>query len=195
MKKKRNPLLELEFSAEAASRLRGRQSVRTTFKLTERSIHALSILARQMGIKQKSLFDHLIDDNNALQMIAKESAGYERNDQRIAKTYVISRKTLDNLERVSTRYQAPRDALVELSIERIIPLILKEKEKHAQRKKVMKKLISYLNTGHKLLEETEELLGEDDLVFLKTLEILHSVQTGCEEVSEFIEKGKRMEQF
>ena len=42
--------------------LRGRQSVRATFKLSSRAIDALSIVAAHLGIKQKSLFDHLIED-------------------------------------------------------------------------------------------------------------------------------------
>lgn len=195
MKKRRNPLIDIEFSTEATAGLRGRQSVRTTFKLSERSIHALSILACQMGIKQKSLFDHLIDDISTLKVIAQQSADYEKKDHRVAKTYVISRKTLENLEHVSSRYQAPRDALVELSIERIIPLINREKEKHIQRKKVMKKLAAYLREGHEILTETEEMLGDDDPVFLKMLDVLRTVKNGCEEVEAFIEKGKRMEDF
>ena len=38
--------------------LRGRQSVRATFRLSEACIDAISILSAQLGIKQKSIFDH-----------------------------------------------------------------------------------------------------------------------------------------
>ncbi|MFO7496112.1 MAG: hypothetical protein R6X05_10835, partial [Desulfobacterales bacterium] len=47
--------LPLAFSDD----LRGRQSVRATFKLTESCINAIHIVAAHMGIKQKSLFDQL----------------------------------------------------------------------------------------------------------------------------------------
>ena len=47
------------------SDLRGRQSVRATFKLSEGCIEAISIVAAHLGIKQKSLFDHLGDGRNA----------------------------------------------------------------------------------------------------------------------------------
>ncbi len=40
--------------------LQGRQSVRATFRLSEACIDAISILSAQMGIKQKSIFDHLL---------------------------------------------------------------------------------------------------------------------------------------
>jgi hypothetical protein len=46
----------------SSSALRGRQSVRATFKLSEKAIGAISIVATHLGSKQKSLFDHLIDD-------------------------------------------------------------------------------------------------------------------------------------
>ena len=121
--------------------LRGRQSVRTTFKLTPRCIDALSVLAGQLGIKQKSLFDHIIDDAQALTSIAEEVENeLQLSSARVPKTYVVSRKTLEILDRVSRKYQAPRDALVEFSIERIMPLIEEEKKKHDRRKQLIEGL-------------------------------------------------------
>ncbi len=195
MRKRRNPLLDIEFSSESTADLRGRQSVRTTFKLSERSIHALSILACQMGIKQKSLFDHLIDDMRALRLIANEIEEYERKAHRVAKTFVISRKTLENLEQVSSQFKTPRDALVELSIERIIPLVIREKEKHGQRKILLEELLDYLAKGNKLLAEAEKKLGEDDPVFGKILSIVRGVENGYRDVESFVDKGKKMEEF
>ena len=52
--------------------LRGKQSVRATFKLSARAIEAMSIVAVHLGIKQKSLFDHLIEDMQSLKLIARE---------------------------------------------------------------------------------------------------------------------------
>ena len=100
--------------------LRGRQSVRATFKLSARAIDAISIVAVHLGIKQKSLFDHLIDDIRSLNIIAREIEK-DRFDQlnRVQKTYVLSRSTLSSLEETSRKYNAPRDALVEYSIERL----------------------------------------------------------------------------
>ncbi len=195
MKKRRNPLLGLEFSSKSTADLRGRQSVRTTFKLSERSIHALSILACQMGIKQKSLFDHLIDDMQALRIIANEVEEYERKTHRIAKTFVISRRTLENLEQVSSQFKTPRDALVELSIERIIPLVKREKEKHAQRIGLQEELLDYLNQGMKLYAKAETKLGKDDPVCVKLLSILRGVEHGYRDIEIYVEKGRKMEDF
>ncbi len=176
--------------------LRGRQSVRTTFKLTPRSIDALSLLAGQLGIKQKSIFDHLVDDTRALQALAREIEQRDAIDEnRVAKTYVISRKTLENLEQVSKRYQTPRDALVEFSIERILPLIQEEKNKHNKRKKLCDKLDQFLADSKELLKEADRLLDRDDPVFEQVYQVARSVRSSCDEINEIIDKGQRLEEF
>lgn len=176
--------------------LRGRQSVRTTFKLPPRSIDALSLLAGQLGIKQKSIFDHLVDDTRALQALARE---IEKRDaiaeNRVAKTYVISRKTLENLEQVCKRYQTPRDALVEFSIERIMPLLQEEKKKHENRKKLQNKLDKLLADSKSLLEDADEILDREDPVFEQIYHIARSAKNGVDAVNETIEKGRRLEDF
>ncbi len=195
MQEKTTPFFHLQYSEETTADLRGRQSVRTTFKLSERSIDALSILAGQLGIKQKSLFDHLIEDTQALRMIASEFANVGHAAQRVAKTYVISRKTLESLERVSEQYNTPRDALVEYSIERILPLLVREKEKHIKRKILVEELQEYLHRGTALLTRAENDLGSDDPVFLEILTMIRSVNSCCRELDQCVTRGAKIEKF
>lgn len=185
----------LQYSEETAADLIGRQSVRTTFKLSERSIDALSLLAAQLGIKQKSLFDHLIEDTQALQMIAREFENVGIRPQRVPKTYVISRRTLENLERVSEEFNTPRDALVEHSIERILPLLLREKEKHGRRKKLLGDLRLFLQQGSDLLERAEEQLGAGDPAYEEILAMLRAVDACCRGVEQCVSRGNRIEDF
>lgn len=195
----RNQKKSVEFvmvSETYSADLRGRQSVRTTFRLPPRYIDALSLLAGQLGIKQKSIFDHLVDDTRALQALAREIENREAIDEnRVPKTYVISRKTLENLEQVCRRYQTPRDALVEFSIERIMPLIQEEKQKHENRKKLLKKLDQFLKDSKDLLAEADELLDRDDPVFAEIYQMARAVRSGSSEINEIIEKGRRLEEF
>ena len=74
MEKKEKQRVEwgTELSLPSSADLRGRQSVRATFKLTEMAINVVNIISTHLGIKQKSLFDHLIDDTQSLDVIAKE---------------------------------------------------------------------------------------------------------------------------
>ena len=196
MRNKKKTVEFVMLSETYSADLRGRQSVRTTFKLTPRSIDALSLLAGQLGIKQKSIFDHLVDDTRTLQALAREIEQREMlEENRIPKTYVISRKTLESLDQVSKRFQTPRDALVEFSIERILPLIQEEKEKHNNRKKLVKQIDTLLADSRELLEEADKILERDDPVFEQIFQIVRSVESGHEEISRVIDRGQKLEEF
>ena len=188
-------MIHLEYLQKSTATLRGRQSVRATFKLSERSIDALSILACQLGIKQKTLFDQVVDDSESLRRIAQEFEDLKRARNRVAKTYVISRKTLEILDKVANRYNTPRDALVEFSIERIIPLIQQEKEKHQKRKVLLKELQTFSREGVKMLTKAETALGADDPVVIEMLKTMHRLMCCRETVEGFVEKGNRMDEF
>ena len=182
-------------SGSYSADLRGRQSVRTTFKLSPRCIDALSLLAAQLGIKQKSLFDHLMDDTQTLKAIARESEEVEYRANRVPKTYVVSRRTLEVLEQISRHYETPRDILVEFSIERIMPLIKEERKKHEDRKELKQKLDELLKDGRSLLERAEDKLERDDPVLEKVYQMYRSIDQGCNEIDTILEKGKRLEEF
>jgi len=190
-----NSMIDIEYSEKSTADLRGRQSVRTTFKLSERSIHALRILATQFGIKQKSLFDHLIDDIQALHVIAEASEDVDLKEGRVAKTFVVSRRTLENLEQVSNRFHTPRDVLVEFSIERIFPLLSREKKRHEKRKVLLDDLRRYLAHGNALVEKSRDELSEDDPVFDKILAMMRHVKNSYLEVEDFVKRGEMMEDF
>ena len=88
--------------------LKERQSVRATFRLSEGCIDAISIVATQMGIKQKSLFDHLAEDMDSLKSIAREIKQMKiKKHGRIQKTFVISRKSLSSLDEFPTCLMHP----------------------------------------------------------------------------------------
>jgi len=193
---KDNDIKKIPLPQPTSSDLRGKQSVRATFKLTEKSIDALNIVSVHLGIKQKSLFDHLIEDTQCLKLIAreiKEEVFSKLN--RVQKTYVLSRRTLSSLDQTSRNFNAPRDALVEYSIQRLIPVIVGEKGKHRKRKLILNEMTKHLEQGEKILEKSKKLLGEDDPVYCK----LKSAITGCNSaynsIESFVEKGDIIEDF
>jgi hypothetical protein len=176
--------------------LRGRQSVRATFKLSERAIEALSIVAVHLGIKQKSLFDHLIEDVQSLNLIAREVESERFSSlSRIQKTFVISRKTLSCLDETSKRFNAPRDALVEYSIQRLMPVINRERERHRTRKEILGDMTELLENGLELLQKSRSLLGEEDPVSVKFESAMRSLVNTHAHVKAFVEKGEIIEEF
>jgi hypothetical protein len=176
--------------------LRGRQSVRATFKLSARAIEALSIVAVHLGIKQKSLFDHLIEDAQALNTIAREiEAEQFRAMDRIQKTFVISRRTLACLDEISREFRAPRDALVEYSIQRLLPVITREREKHRKRRKLLDEINLHLEEGLKLLAKSKSSLGEDDPLTARLEAVMNYYASARGSIEHFVERGAIIEDF
>ena len=179
-----------------SAELRGRQSVRATFRISERAIDALSIVSVHLGIKQKSLFDHLIEDSDTLRLIAREIEAYEFQQlNRIQKTYVLSRKTLSSLDRAARSQNAPRDALVEYSIQRLLPIILKEREKHLMRKEILGDLTEFLKEGEKILKKSKDSLGLDDPVYDRLRAAMAGLVNAYRHIDSYVEKGKIIEEF
>jgi hypothetical protein len=181
---------------ELARDLRGRQSVRATFRLTEKAIDAISIVAAHLGIKQKSLFDHLIDDTKYLNFVANEIEQDKFSKlKRIQKTYVLSRKTMVCLDEASKNLEAPRDALVEYSVQRLMPVIEEEREKHLRHKQILEEITEYHKQGEKILKKSLDLLGQDDPVhgdFKNAMTILDSAK---KRIESFVEKSEIIENF
>jgi len=176
--------------------LRGRQSVRATFKLTEGCIETISIVATHLGIKQKSLFDHLVEDAGSLKSIAREIQNIKLAKQgRIQKTFVISRKSLLLLDKVSKNFNAPRDALVEYSVQRLLPIIAKERHKHYKRKEILGEIASHFKEGEKLLKKIRDLLGFEDPIYYKFESVMNIYENARNNIESFIEKSKIIEDF
>ena len=195
-KRKNSPFEEISLPLPSPADLRGRQSVRATFKLSARAIDVLSIVATQLGIKQKSLFDHLIEDVKSLNAIANEieDEAFSALD-RIQKTFVVSRRTLSCLEETSRQFNAPRDALVEYSIQRLLPVITKERERHTKRKEVLNDINAHLTQGLKILQKAQSLLGEEDPVYAKFESAMHALVNAQVHIENYVRKGSVIEDF
>jgi hypothetical protein len=189
--------IQFSLSNPSAMDLRGRQSVRATFRLSEDCIDAISILSAQLGIKQKSVFDHLMEDAQVLKDMARELANIElyRHGNRIQKTFVISRRSLSFLDSISDEYDAPRDALVEHSVRRLLPIIAKERKRHEKRKKLLKKISNHFAEGEKLLSKADEMLGADDPIVNKLETAMSIYKNALHDIANFIERGKIIEDF
>ena len=176
--------------------LRGRQSVRATFRLSEACIDAISILSAQLGIKQKSVFDHLMEDARALMNAARELEHTEfASHQRIQKTFVISRRSLSFLDMISSEHNAPRDALVENSVRRLLPIIANERKNHEKRKELLAQISNHFERGKTLLSMAEEALDQDDPIVNKLETAMSVYQNALDDITSFIERGKIIEEF
>jgi hypothetical protein len=193
---KTKPKEKVSLTRSFTSDLKSRQSVRASFRLTQGCIEAISIVANQMGIKQKSLFDHMAEDMESLKSIAQriKQVKIDKKD-RIQKTFVISRKSLASLDKISNMFDTSRDGLVEHSIQRLLPIISREQTKHKIRKEFLTKIKKHFQQGEKLLYDVRRQLGDDDPIINQIAIVISSYETVKENMESFIERSKDIETF
>ena len=162
MKKRQQKMKEQQLQLDT-EKLRAKQSVRTTFKLPEKTINLLKVSAKHLGIKQKTLLDQLLEDEKALKLLTNDAVTHSRNDSDCRpKTFVLSKKALDQIEDVSCSYEVPRDFLVELSVSRLASYVDSLAETHDKRRTLMKELDRYGEQLEELSVKANSILKEDD---------------------------------
>lgn len=179
----------------SADILRGRQSVRATFRLPSQVITLLSVAANQLGLKQKSLFDQLVEDREVLEQLAQAAVDHQpTGEQRQQKTYVVSRNALLSLEYVAKACGLPRDLLVELSIQRLVPVISSERERRRKRKVVLDDMEAFLRQGQVLSARTDQMLGEGDPTARQLAAVLAHCARAVSDLRQLIDQGKEIEE-
>lgn len=183
-KKKTEQDISLEIDADE---LKGRQSVRTTFKLPEKTINLLKISAKHLGIKQKTLLDQLIEDETILNVLAKEAQNHCRNDDDCRpKTFVLSRKALDLIDVMLDRYDIARDILVDLSITRLASYIESLSEKHDQRRSLLKEIDKYQQLLEDLSSKANATFDQEDPFRVKLESLTQTTQKSAGEIRKIV---------
>ena len=180
----------LEISAQ---RLRGKQSVRATFRLSEQMIDLLKVAAAHLEVQQKSLIDELVHNRRTLDRVAAESRNTEQQDQkRRQKTFVVSRNSLALLDDISGKYDLSRDYLVERCIARLIPFVDAEQEKHEQRRQLIKDIDRLLAEGKKVLKKANGMLGPDDRFRIKLETMINHAERNIKELKKSVREQKSL---
>ena len=170
-----------------ADELAGRQSVRTTFKLSEKTINLLKISAKHLGIQQKTLLDQLIEDETILNILAKEAQTHCRNaDDCRPKTFVLSKKALDLINVMLDRYGIARDILVDLSITRLSSYIESLSKKHDQRRSMLKEIDKYQQLLEELSAEAKATFKQEDPFRIKLERLTQTTQKSVEEIRKIV---------
>lgn len=186
----------LSIPKASATELRGRQSIRVSFKLTRKCIEAMNILGSHLRLKPKSLFDHMVQESQTLEAIAARAQGLSPDNQpRMAKTYVISRDAAEMLDDVARTRKVSRDALVETSVQHLMPLIQKEQVRHTARKNLASRMERHVQGGRELLDDMVAELGEGDPMYDKMRSVMAVYERAFESLSVFIQKGEIIEGF
>lgn len=191
-----NSAIKFELPYPDTAELKSTQSVRATFRLPEHAILSLNIVSNQLGVKQKSLFDHLIADTDALETIARRlSQSKPRPSGGVQKTFVISKKTLSTLQKMAADYQASRDALVEFSIRRLKPVIEQEKSKLDARKKIAARIKTALASQKNLLDDAQRQLGAEDPICEHLAYAMERFDSAYTAIAAFVKKSEKISEL
>ena len=177
----------------SARQLKGKQSVRATFRISDQMIDLLKVAANHLEVQQKSLIDELVQSRETLDRVATEvQEMVQESTERRQKTFVLSRKALSLLDDISDKHDLSRDHLVELCISRLIPFVNAEQEKHKQRRLLITEVNQFLENGKTLLEKADNALGADDRFRVKLEKIVHYTERNIKELREYVKEKQTL---
>jgi hypothetical protein len=137
-----------------------------------------------------------MEDTLLLARLARETDPVRKNHTpRRQKTFVISRSSLLSLNIISQKQHVSRDVLVEISINRLLPIIETELKKHIIRKNILKEMKNHLKLGEILRQKAQKLLGENDILYDMLEKQTSLAQKNVSIVDSIIEKGMPMEDW
>ncbi len=175
------------------SGLMEQKSVRATFRISPEFIEALSILSDRLGLKQKSLFDYLLEDSDSLIAIARSNPRENvEKKSRIQKTFVISKKSLSSLENLLSKVEASRDDLVEYAIQRLLPILLKERSQQKNREMALAQIAQHFEQSQELVHEIAKSIGKDDPLYEYFGEVIETYRDTFEKMENLVQQGKRI---
>ena len=179
-----------------SSALKGKQSVRTSFKLSEACIQAISIVSTQLGLKHRSLFDYLVEDTDALKAIAEDIVnGDSGKDEKSQKSYIISRNTLNTIDDMCDALSISRDTLIEHSVRRLMPIIEKEIDNHRKRKEMVELVNQHLKNSRIVLTKIKARVGTDDPIYRAFANTVSTCKQVSSQIGTIVNKGKVLEGF
>lgn len=156
-----------------------KQSVRTTFRLKEKTYENMALLAKSYKITQKDLLDHMvtgvikwIGETPNKNRAKKFTEILKDEKQKITrKTQVIGRSSLNIVKKLSKELQISRDVLIELAVILLRTKIEVQQEKHEKALELMRNLSSHAEDTH---EKLNEFLSKNDPILnrLSTLSLL-----------------------
>jgi hypothetical protein len=85
--------------------------------------------------------------------------------------------------------------LIEISVQRLLPIISTERQRYAKRKGIFSKIERHIEDGRKLLKEAYSELGEEDPLTDRITAAMGVYESAFKQMSGFMERGKSIEAF
>jgi chaperone required for assembly of F1-ATPase len=87
----------------------------------------------------------------------------------------------------------PRDLLVEISIQRLQPIMTAEQEKHRKRIQLLQEMIHSQQQAEKALQQAKKLLGPEDRATGLMENMVRTIRESVTELTVIIEEGREFQ--
>ena len=171
------------------------QSVRTTFRFSERAEEALKRLSKTAKVTKKDILDKfarlVLKDEKMTAVLLQEAAVVTTSQNLgVRKTWVVTKAALNLINNTATKNRLSRDALAEslvLFVDELMKLASQQRpEKHKQAQKIVG---NFLRRSTQIEEQLNNLLGEDDPIYVRFGYIVTILMNLSMAIDAEIEKG------
>ncbi len=193
-------------SAEASEiseimRRRPTQSVRTTFRLTKEGSEAMNRLAKNYGLKPKSLIqlcvtidtrDSKPKEGTFMYSVLKSAKDitFSDLDRSVRKTLVISKESLGRLNKISKTFNIPRDLLVETLVRNVESGLKRSmEEKKKQHKKALEIINKFWSKAEEIEKELKKFLKDDDPILERFGIVIVIIMNLCTAIESELKEG------
>jgi hypothetical protein len=174
-----------------------KRSVRTTFRLEKDTFSNMESLSKYYKITKKELIEFLVDTvqtfadsseqgESLLNSMDNKTYGQTQKADLIRKTQVISKKSLNTLNRLSKDTELSRDQLITLALIIYKTDLRQVHKNHEKALKDINKLISKINETENALKK---FLDPDDPVLMRFAYIAIVTDNLCSAIRSEIDKG------
>jgi hypothetical protein len=174
-----------------------KRSVRTTFRLDKDTFSNMESLSKYYKITKKELIEFLVDTvqtfadpseqgESLLNRIDNKTSGQTQKADLIRKTQVISKKSLNTLNKLSKNTGFSRDQLIKFAVTIHLSSFKQIRKNHEKALKDIKKLVSKINETEDTLKK---FLAPDDAVLERFAYIAIVTDNLCSAIQSEINKG------
>jgi hypothetical protein len=174
----------------------GSAETRTTCTLTKEGAMALERLCEEYHLKQKKVFDLLVDEKYFLENISTLSCsnGELPLAREVRKSLVITKKNLKVINDVSDKSGISRDILLDKGFRYLIGLIDLAKKNEKETYEKVKNILDEFSGKASVIDKSfDEYLGEDDPIRSRFSPVISILDNLVSDINRYLENGTPIE--
>jgi hypothetical protein len=99
------------------------------------------------------------------------------------------------LDAVTKHIPVSKDDLIERSIQRLLPILEKERIRQQRRASVLTRIVDHFKQGKALAKDVQANVGKDDTIYQSLASIMEAYEKTVADIQKLVNKGKRVSEF